>query len=98
MSELNEKGVSNNRFFRKISNGLDKIIPGFKDSRTRAVMHGIYHDIVANKKEKIGNHEGAEAERRRAQEQYDKARKRSPRIYSPRKYSPWRYSPVSDSY
>jgi len=87
MSELNEKGVSNNGFFRKISNGLDKI-PGFKDSRTRDVIHGIYHDIVANKKEKIGNHEGAEAERRRAQEQYDKARKRSPRIYSPRKYSP----------
>ena len=94
MSELNEKGVSNNRFFRKISNALDKI-PGFKDSRTRAIIHGMYHEHVANNKEKHGNHEGAEAERRRAKEQYDKAI-RSPRRYSPRRYSPRRYSPVFD--
>ena len=37
----------------------------------------MYHDYVANKKEKHGNKEGAEAERRRAREQYDKARKKS---------------------
>ena len=76
MSELDEKGVSNNKGFRAISNALDKI-PGFKDSSLRANIHGMYHDYVANKKEKHGNKEGAEAERRRAREQYDKARKKS---------------------
>ena len=76
MSELNEKAVSNNSFFRGISNILDAI-PGFKDSSLRANIHGKYHDYVANKKEKHGNKEGAEAERRRAREQYDKARKKS---------------------
>ncbi len=76
MSEYDEKGVSNNKFFRGISNALDKI-PGFKDSSLRANIHGKYHEHVANQKEKRGNHEGAEAERRRAKEQYDKARKSS---------------------
>ena len=76
MSEFDEKGVSNNGFFRAISNGLDKI-PFFKDSSLRANIHGMYHDYVADQKEKRGNHEGAAAERRRAQEQYSKARKSS---------------------
>ena len=74
MSEFDEKGVSNNRFFRGISDILDSI-PGFKDSSLRANIHGIYHDFVGNQKEKRGNHEGAEAERKRAQEQYEKAKK-----------------------
>ena len=74
MSEFEEKGVSNNRFFRLISNILDSI-PFFKDSSLRANIHGIYHDYVAIQKEIRGNYEGAEAERKRAQEQYNKARK-----------------------
>ena len=74
MSELDEKGVSNNQFFRAISNVLDSI-PGFKDSSLRANIHGVYHDIVAEQKEKHGNPEGAAAERKRAQEQYEKAKK-----------------------
>ena len=77
MSEYDEKGVSNNSFFRFISDGLD-LIPFFKDSGIRANIHGAYHDYVADQKEKRGNYEGAAAERRRAQEQYNKARKRSP--------------------
>ena len=64
-SIVNEKGVSNNKIYRGISDGLDKI-PGFKDSALRADIHAVYHDHVANKKEKAGNHEGAAAERNRA--------------------------------
>lgn len=79
-NEAQEKGVSNNGFFRKISNGLDAI-PGFKDSATRAWVHGKYHDHVGNQKEKAGNKEGAEAERKRAQEQYQRARAKSPGRY-----------------
>ena len=74
MSELDEKGVSNNSFFRGISNFLD-CIPGFKESQIRANIHGFYHDRVADLKEKHGNYEGAEAERKRAKEQYEKAKK-----------------------
>ena len=76
MSELDEKGVSNNSFYRGISNILDKI-PGFKDSSIRAYIHGLYHDHVANQKEKHGNYEGAAAERKRAQEQYSRVSKDS---------------------
>ena len=75
MRELNEKGVSNNKGFRAISDALDRI-PGFKDSGFRANIHGIYHDMVGYQKEKHGNKEGAEAERKRAQQQYDKARQK----------------------
>ena len=74
MSELDEKGVSNNPFFRGISNILDGI-PGFKDSKIRANIHGMYHQTVGYLKEKHGNLEGAEAERKRAQVQYEKAKK-----------------------
>ena len=73
MSEFDEKGVSNNKFFRGISDFLDSI-PGFKESSLRANIHGIYHDYVGNQKEKRGNLEGAAAERKRAQEQYEKAK------------------------
>ena len=73
MNEFDEKGVSNNRFFRGISDMLDSF-PGFKGSRIRAQIHGLYHDYVATRKEKRGNPEGAKAERRRAQQQYERAR------------------------
>ncbi len=45
-------------------------IPGYKDSSIRAYIHGLYHDHVANQKEKHGNYEVAATERKRAQEQY----------------------------
>ena len=73
MSELDEKNVSNNPFFRWISDRLDSL-PGFKDSSFRAYIHGVYHEQVAYLKENHGNHEGADAERKRAQEQFNKAK------------------------
>ncbi len=81
MSEDQEKGVSNNKFFRGISNFLDDVIPGFKDSSVRAEIHGIYHQMVAQKKYKAGNIEGAEAEMRRAEEQFERARNGLPGEY-----------------
>ena len=72
MSELQERGVSNNGFFRQISNGLDAI-PFFKDSPVRAVIHGDYHTLVGIAKMCVGNGEGAKAEFERAGEQYTKA-------------------------
>ena len=80
MSELQEKGVSNNGFFRGISNGLDSI-PGFKDSPQRAMIHGDYHTIVGVLKFIVGNGEGAKAEFDRANEQYEKARLGLPGLY-----------------
>ena len=44
MSEWQEKGVSNNGFFRAISNTLD-CIPFFKDSSVRAGIHGHYQEL-----------------------------------------------------
>ena len=72
MSELQERGVSNNGFFRTISNGFDSI-PGFKDSSIRANLHGHYHCAVGILKSLVGNGEGAKAEFNRAGEQYRKA-------------------------
>ena len=80
MSELQEKGVSNNEFFRIISNAFDSI-PGFKDSPIRANIHGLYHDAVGTLKSFAGNEEGAQAEFSRAQEQYYKASQGLPGEY-----------------
>ena len=73
MNELQEKGVSNNGFFRGISNCLDSI-PGFLESPQRAMLHGDYHTLVGCMKFIVGNGEGAKAEFNRANEQYKKAR------------------------
>eukprot|EP00347_Sterkiella_histriomuscorum_P010715 403375200 len=75
-----ESGVSNNGFFRGVSNTLDAV-PAFKDSGTRAYIHGKYHDRVADQKEAAGNHAGAAAERNRAQQQYQRAAEKSPKRY-----------------
>jgi len=72
MSELLEKGVSNNQFFRNISNRLDSV-PGFKDSRQRAKLHGDYHLGMSLLKFCCFNFEGAAAEFKRAGVQYYKA-------------------------
>ena len=69
MSELQERGVSNNAFFRQISNGLDAI-PFFKQSRLRAKIHCKYHAFVGIGKLLAGNPEGAGAEFKRAGQQY----------------------------
>jgi hypothetical protein len=34
-------------------------VPGFKDSGFRENIHGVYHNMVADRKEAVGNHEGA---------------------------------------
>ena len=73
MSELQERGVSNNGFFRQISNELDDNLPKFKDSSSRAFIHGTYHTLVGVAKFCVGNGEGANAEFGRAGEQYTKA-------------------------
>ncbi len=50
--ELQEKGVSNNQMFRKLSNLLDSI-PGFKDSNLRNNIHGLYHSWIGHLKENM---------------------------------------------
>ena len=65
--ELNEKGVSNNKNMRKISDALDKAM-GWdknKDDKTRAVIHGFYHYGMGIAKDIKGNKEGAQSEYRR---------------------------------
>ena len=69
MNELHEKGVSNNKFCREISNKLDKI-PLFKQSKLRAEIHSKYHAIVGIAKLCAGNPKGAGAEFKRAGQQY----------------------------
>ena len=72
--ELNEKGVSNNKNMRKISDALDKAM-GWdknKDSKARAIIHGIYHTGIGIAKDIKGNDEGAQSEYDRAKEQFGK--------------------------
>ncbi len=73
MNELHEKRVSSNKFFRKISNKLDKI-PLFKQSSLRAKIHSRYHAIVGIGKLCVGNPKGAGAEFKRAGQQYIKSK------------------------
>eukprot|EP01023_Acetabularia_acetabulum_P048798 TRINITY_DN5171_c0_g1_i1.p2 TRINITY_DN5171_c0_g1~~TRINITY_DN5171_c0_g1_i1.p2 ORF type:complete len:124 (-),score=20.19 TRINITY_DN5171_c0_g1_i1:271-642(-) len=68
----NDKGVSNDRDFRKVSDFLDDKFwkNGYKEeSVSRAAVHACYHEGVACAKQVVGNLEGAAAERKRAQEQ-----------------------------
>ena len=67
MSELQERGVSNNPFFREISNSLDAM--GFGGS-ARAFTHAVYHSGVGVLKFACGNFEGAGAEFGRAGQQF----------------------------
>ena len=71
-SVVHERGVSNHEGHRRVSDALDKTIwrGGYQSSSgTRALVHGVYHEHVASQKERAGNHEGAAAERARAQQQ-----------------------------
>jgi hypothetical protein len=77
MSELLEKGVSNNDFCRKQSNKLDKKY--FNDHPAqRALVHYVYHAIIGVSKTLVGNETGATAEFKRSKEQLSKARKGTP--------------------
>ena len=71
-SVVHEHGVSNHEGHRRVSDVLDNTIwrGGYQStSGTRALVHGVYHEHVASQKERAGNHEGAAAERARAQQQ-----------------------------
>ena len=58
-------GVSNAQGMRAISNWLDQN-ERFKNSGTRAAIHGVYHGAIGVGKGSILNFEGASAEFRRA--------------------------------
>lgn len=74
VEELTEKGVSNNQDIRKVSDAIDQAM-GWdknKDSKARAIIHGIYHTGIGIAKDIKGNDEGAQSEYDRAKEQFDK--------------------------
>lgn len=76
--ELQEKGVSNSKAFRRLSDRLDNAFwpAGYKEeSKSRAAVHGLYHGGVGALKKMVGNQEGANAEFKRSKEQFDKLRK-----------------------
>ncbi|CAJ1357301.1 unnamed protein product [Effrenium voratum] len=71
-SVVQERGVSNHSGHRSISNALDATVwsGGYQStSGSRALCHGVYHQIVADKKLNAGNREGYEAEMQRARQQ-----------------------------
>ena len=80
MNGLNEKGVSNDPYFRNISNNFDNI-PGFKNSRARARLHGDYHMGVGILKLCCFNFQGAFSEFNRAGQQYMNADLDLPGVY-----------------
>lgn len=71
---MNQKGVSNNSFWRDKSDKLDKYM-GWEGDRkyqsgARGFIHGAYHEIVSYGKLACGNVDGFKAEMGRACEQY----------------------------
>jgi hypothetical protein len=75
--ELQEKGVSNNKKLRDVSNFLDKIMGWTTNekkakSRLRGFIHGVHHYNVGIAKAMVGNTEGANAEYKRAEEQFSR--------------------------
>ena len=74
---LSEKGVSNHPGHRQISNWCDDHFLN-DHQEIRCAIHGIYHDIVGAAKLLIGNTEGANAEWKRAGDQFSKAKSSSP--------------------
>jgi hypothetical protein len=70
-SRLDEKGISNDPMYRKISDYLDGHFFG-QDSSARAAVHGVYHVKVGLQKLVHGNYEGSKAEYRRAMWQFAK--------------------------
>jgi hypothetical protein len=75
--ELQEKGVSNNKTLRVFSDLLDIMMDWTTDekkekSRLRGFIHGVHHNRVGKAKERAGNTEGANAEYKRAEEQFSR--------------------------
>lgn len=67
---MNEKTLSNNPFFRKISDKLDNqfgwVGEDQEKSRIRGALHGLYHFTVGTAKMLYKNKEGAQCEFDRA--------------------------------
>ena len=73
MGQMHETGVSNDRFFRGISDKLDVMMGWNKDkykSKVRRVMHGLYHGMIGVIKGSIMNWTGSKAEFHRAKQQF----------------------------
>lgn len=70
MSEFNEKGVSNNKTFRGVSDRLDSFMQweGERKAQSgfRGAIHGVYHSAVGVGKLAFFNVQGSMAEFRRA--------------------------------
>ena len=81
MNGLNKKGVSNDPFFRNISNSFDNNIPGYINSRARARIHGDYHMLIGFAKLAIFNFKGAFSEFNRAGQQYMNVELGLPGVY-----------------
>lgn len=72
---MEEKGVSNNSFWRNISNKLDdKVGWDTEKSGARGIVHGVYHDFVGTLKYLSNNPEGAKAEFNRANQQFERGK------------------------
>lgn len=71
---MNEKGVSNNAYWRGKSNGIDNFFGwngGYgQTSGTRGFVHGVYHTGVGVGKAFNGNFQGSGAELSRAGQQF----------------------------
>ena len=72
-SEWDDKGVSNNKFFRFLSDLWDAYLgPDFDKFAPRNIVHTFYHFLIGVVKYFHKNFEGALAEWKRANEQYQK--------------------------
>ena len=73
---MDEKGVSNNKTMRGVSDRLDNLCGwkgGYKEtSGVRGFIHGCYHTGVGIGKAVVWNKEGAKAEFSRAGNQFSK--------------------------
>ncbi len=75
---MDEKGVSNNKFFRGLSDKLDNKMGWEGDRKTgsgaRGIIHGAYHYGVGVGKYCTGNTEGGKAEFNRGNEQFSRGK------------------------
>ena len=75
---MNEKGVSNNKTMRGVSDWLDDKMEWEgkrkEESGTRGIIHGTYHTAIGIGKAACLNLQGASAEFGRAGEQFSKGR------------------------
>lgn len=71
-----EKNLSNNKFWRKISDKLDNTFgwvgEAQEKSRIRGSFHCLYHIFIGIGKKMFANNEGSKAEFQRAKIQYER--------------------------